>query len=255
MFQRLRDAGAVIVGVTNMHELGLGTTGHVSIYGPVGTPWNPAHCGGGSSGGSASAVGGRLVAGAVGTDGGGSIRFPAAYCGVTGLKFTWGRMPPDGYTHGSASLGAPGPICRDAADARLLGSEHAGADACGSAHGRPADRRSRRRSGRTSPRRWRSPAATPLGALGRGRADRPATITLPGAEFARIATVLTIGMETVAGGQARGDRSRSSRRLSPLGRGLSKYQLTGPGGRLRQVRVGALQAAPLARRGVRATST
>ena len=121
VYRLLRDAGAVIVGVTNMHFWGAGSTGHVSAYGPVGNPWNTDHCGGGSSGGSAAAVGARLVGGAVGTDGGGSIRLPAAYCGVTGLKGTHGAVPPDGYTHRFSSLGAGGPMCRDAADARLLG--------------------------------------------------------------------------------------------------------------------------------------
>ena len=121
VYRRLRDAGAVIVGVTNMHFWGGGSTGHVSAYGPVGNPWNTEHCGGGSSGGSAAAVGARLVAGAVGTDGGGSVRLPAAYCGVTGLKGTYGSSPPDGYTHRFSSLGVAGPMCRDAADARLFG--------------------------------------------------------------------------------------------------------------------------------------
>lgn len=121
VYRRLRDAGAVIVGVTNMHFWGGGSTGHVSAYGPVGNPWNTEHCGGGSSGGSAAAVGARLVAGAVGTDGGGSIRLPAAYCGVTGLKGTYGSAPRAGYTHGFSSLSATGPMCRDAADTRLLG--------------------------------------------------------------------------------------------------------------------------------------
>jgi len=104
-----------------MHFWGAGSTGHVSAYGPVGNPWNTEHCGGGSSGGSAAAVGARLVAGAVGTDGGGSIRLPAAYCGITGLKGTHGATPPDGYTHRFSSLVGGGPMCRDAADARLLG--------------------------------------------------------------------------------------------------------------------------------------
>jgi Asp-tRNA(Asn)/Glu-tRNA(Gln) amidotransferase A subunit family amidase len=120
VYRRLRDAGAVIVAVTNMHEFGAGSTGHISAYGPCATPWDPSRCAGGSSGGSGAAVAARLVAGAVGTDGGGSIRYPAAYCGITGLKLTWGLVPSDGYTHGFASLGAPGPMCRDAADARLL---------------------------------------------------------------------------------------------------------------------------------------
>jgi Asp-tRNA(Asn)/Glu-tRNA(Gln) amidotransferase A subunit family amidase len=120
IYRRLRDAGAVIVGVTNMHFWGGGSTGHVSAYGPVGNPWSVDHCGGGSSGGSAAAVGARLVAAAVGTDGGGSVRLPAAYCGVTGLKGTFGRSERDGYTHRFSSLGEVGPLARDAADARLF---------------------------------------------------------------------------------------------------------------------------------------
>jgi Asp-tRNA(Asn)/Glu-tRNA(Gln) amidotransferase A subunit family amidase len=121
VYRLLRDAGAVIVGVTNMHFWGGGSTGHLSAYGPVGNPWNTAHCGGGSSGGSAACVGARLTAGAVGSDGGGSVRLPAAYCGVTGLKGTYGSTPAEGYTHRFSSLGTGGPLARDAADARLLG--------------------------------------------------------------------------------------------------------------------------------------
>src|SRR3954447_27085730 len=121
VYRLLRDAGAVIVGVTNMHFWGGGSTGHVSAYGPVGNPWSSDHCGGGSSGGSAGAVGARLVGGAGGADGGGSVRLPAAYCGVTGLKGTYGATPPDGYTHRFSSLGGGGPICAAAADARLRG--------------------------------------------------------------------------------------------------------------------------------------
>ena len=121
VYRRLRDAGAVIVGIGQAHYWGAGSTGHVSAWGPVGNPWNPAHCGGGSSGGSAAAVGARLVAAAVGTDGGGSVRLPAAYCGVTGMKVTFGGIDTDGYTHGYADMGAIGPLCRDAADARMFG--------------------------------------------------------------------------------------------------------------------------------------
>jgi aspartyl-tRNA(Asn)/glutamyl-tRNA(Gln) amidotransferase subunit A len=121
VFRLLRDAGAVIVGVTNMHFWGAGSTGHISAYGPVGNPWDVSRCGGGSSGGSAAAVGARLVAAAVGTDGGGSVRLPAAYCGVTGVKGTHRSAPLDGYTHAFSSLGGFGPLCRDAADARLFG--------------------------------------------------------------------------------------------------------------------------------------
>jgi aspartyl-tRNA(Asn)/glutamyl-tRNA(Gln) amidotransferase subunit A len=120
IFRRLRDAGAVVVGVTNMHYLGAGSTGIQSAYGPVGNPWNPAHVGGGSSGGSASSVGARIVAGSVGADGGGSIRLPAAYCGVTGIKPTFGAVPVDGNIHGYLDLDALGPFGRDSDDARLL---------------------------------------------------------------------------------------------------------------------------------------
>jgi Asp-tRNA(Asn)/Glu-tRNA(Gln) amidotransferase A subunit family amidase len=103
-----------------MHYLGAGSTGVLSAYGPVGNPWNPAHVGGGSSGGSASSVGARMVAGSVGADGGGSIRLPAAYCGVTGIKPTFGAVPVDGNIHGYLDLDALGPFGRDSDDARLL---------------------------------------------------------------------------------------------------------------------------------------
>jgi Asp-tRNA(Asn)/Glu-tRNA(Gln) amidotransferase A subunit family amidase len=120
VFRRLREAGAVVVGVTNMHYLGGGSTGIQSAYGPVGNPWNPAHVGGGSSGGSASSVGARMVAGSAGADGGGSIRLPAAYCGVTGIKPTFGAVPVDGNIHGYLDLDALGPFGRDSDDARMM---------------------------------------------------------------------------------------------------------------------------------------
>ena len=126
VYRRLRDAGAVIVGIAQCHYWGAGSTGHISEWGPCGNPWNPAHCAGGSSGGSAAAVGARLVAAAVGTDGGGSVRLPAAYCGVTGMKVTFGGIDVDGYTHGYSDMGAIGPLCRDAADARVFGEVLAG---------------------------------------------------------------------------------------------------------------------------------
>ncbi len=122
-YRALRDAGAVIVGVGNMHEAGAGSTGNVSVYGPARNPWNPERCPGGSSSGPGAAVGARLVAGAVGADGVGSIRFPAAYCGLTGLKPTFGRSAMDGHHMATAtSLIVSGPLCADAADCRLLGS-------------------------------------------------------------------------------------------------------------------------------------
>lgn len=122
VFRLMRDAGGVIAGVTQMHFWGAGTTGHVSGDGPVGNPWDPTRCAGGSSGGSASSVGARMLAGAVGADGGGSVRIPAAYCGLTGLKLTNNAVPREGHIHRHSALGATGPLCRDAADARLFGS-------------------------------------------------------------------------------------------------------------------------------------
>jgi Asp-tRNA(Asn)/Glu-tRNA(Gln) amidotransferase A subunit family amidase len=122
-YRALRDAGAVIVGVANMHELGAGSTGNVSVYGPARNPWNTERCPGGSSSGPAAAVAARLVAGAVGADGIGSIRFPAAYCGLTGLKPTFGRSAMDGHhMAGVSTTIVSGPLCADAADSRLLAS-------------------------------------------------------------------------------------------------------------------------------------
>ncbi|MFN8162814.1 MAG: amidase [Solirubrobacterales bacterium] len=122
-YRALRDAGATIVGVGNMHELGAGSTGNVSFYGPARNPWDTERCAGGSSSGPAAAVAARLVAGAVGADGIGSIRFPAAYCGLTGLKPTFARSAMDGHHMAAISTTiVSGPICADAADCRLLGS-------------------------------------------------------------------------------------------------------------------------------------
>ena len=119
-FRRLRDAGAVIIGVANQHEMGMGTTGAESVYGAQHNPWNLEHCAGGSSGGSAAGVAARLVAGSVGSDSGGSTRIPGAYCGVVGMKVTFGSLPYDGYFGVTTSLSAPGVLARNGADARLL---------------------------------------------------------------------------------------------------------------------------------------
>lgn len=119
-FRRLRDAGAVIVGIANQHEMGMGTTGTESVYGAQHNPWNLEHCAGGSSGGSAAAVAARLVAGSIGSDSGGSTRIPAAYCGVVGMKVTFGSLPYDGYFGVTTSLSAPGVFARNGADARIL---------------------------------------------------------------------------------------------------------------------------------------
>ncbi|MHB1486955.1 MAG: amidase [Acidimicrobiales bacterium] len=119
-FRRLRQAGAVVVGVANQHELGMGTTGTVSAYGPAANPWDLAHCAGGSSGGSAAGVAARLVAASLGSDSGGSTRLPAAYCGVVGLKVTYRSVPYDGYFGMGTTFSAPGAFGREAGDVRLL---------------------------------------------------------------------------------------------------------------------------------------
>ncbi len=115
--ERLRAAGAAIVGYTNLHEWGLGTTSTVSATGPILNPRDRSRIAGGSSGGSAAAVAAGLVDGAVGTDAGGSIRVPAACCGVVGFKPTWGRVPLDGFADGTDGppVDHAGPMARSVA--------------------------------------------------------------------------------------------------------------------------------------------
>ena len=122
-YRALRDAGAVIAGVGNMHELGFEQHRRTtSVYGAAHNPWDLERCPGGSSSGPAAAVAGGLVSGAVGADGLGSIRYPAAYCGLTGLKPTFGRSTMEGHHIANTETIVSGPLCRDAADCRLLAS-------------------------------------------------------------------------------------------------------------------------------------
>jgi aspartyl-tRNA(Asn)/glutamyl-tRNA(Gln) amidotransferase subunit A len=121
-YRALRDAGAVIAAVGNMHELGSSSTGNTSVYGAAHNPWNLERCPGGSSSGPGASVAGGLVSGAIGADGLGSIRYPAAYCGLTGLKPTFGRSAMDGHHIANTETIVSGPLCRDAADCRLLAS-------------------------------------------------------------------------------------------------------------------------------------
>jgi Asp-tRNA(Asn)/Glu-tRNA(Gln) amidotransferase A subunit family amidase len=121
-YRALRDAGAVIAGVGNMHELGSSSTGNTSVYGAAHNPWDLERCPGGSSSGPGASVAGGLVSGAIGADGLGSIRYPAAYCGLVGLKPTFGRSAMEGHHIPNTETIVSGPLCRDAADCRLLAS-------------------------------------------------------------------------------------------------------------------------------------
>src|SRR5258706_5646352 len=126
--QRLKDAGTVRLGSLQMSEFAYGPTGHNTHYGAVHNPWAFDHVTGGSSSGSGAAVAARLTFAALGSDTGGSIRMPAHFCGVTGLKTTVGRVSRAGAMPLSQSLDTVGPLARSAEDCALLLCLMAGAD-------------------------------------------------------------------------------------------------------------------------------
>jgi aspartyl-tRNA(Asn)/glutamyl-tRNA(Gln) amidotransferase subunit A len=126
--QKLNQAGAVMIGKTNMDEFAMGSSNETSFYGPVKNPWNTETVPGGSSGGSAAAVAARLVPAATGTDTGGSIRQPAALCGITGLKPTYGRVSRYGMIAFASSLDQAGTMTSTAQDAALMMNAMAGFD-------------------------------------------------------------------------------------------------------------------------------
>jgi aspartyl-tRNA(Asn)/glutamyl-tRNA(Gln) amidotransferase subunit A len=125
---KLKAAGTVMLGKTNMDEFAMGSSNETSHYGPVRNPWDTAAVPGGSSGGSAAAVAARLAPGASGTDTGGSIRQPAALCGITGIKPTYGRVSRYGMIAFASSLDQGGPMARTAEDCALLLGAMAGFD-------------------------------------------------------------------------------------------------------------------------------
>lgn len=133
--RKCREAGTVIVGKTNLDEFGMGTSNENSAFGPVRNPWDPELTPGGSSGGSAAAVAGGIVPLALGSDTGGSIRFPAALCGIVGFKPSYGRVSRYGLVAFASSLDQIGPMARCVEDAAMLASVVSGHD--------PFDSRSR----------------------------------------------------------------------------------------------------------------
>jgi aspartyl-tRNA(Asn)/glutamyl-tRNA(Gln) amidotransferase subunit A len=120
---QLKDAGAVLLGKTNLHEFAYGVTSNNPHFGPVRNPWDLNRIPGGSSGGSAAAVASGLCYGSIGTDTGGSIRIPAALCGVAGLKPTWGRISCQGTIPLSPLLDCTGPLARTVRDIAILAGQ------------------------------------------------------------------------------------------------------------------------------------
>jgi aspartyl-tRNA(Asn)/glutamyl-tRNA(Gln) amidotransferase subunit A len=226
-YRALRDAGAVIVGVANMHEYGAGSTGHISAYGPAHNPWDTERCPGGSSSGSGAAVAGRLVAGAVGADGVGSIRYPAAYCGITGLKPTFGRSAMEGHHLPDTTTIVSGPLCADAADCRLLGGVLFG-------DGLPSGDASGLRIGIVPGAPWedcqpevRSACEEAVESLRDATAGKVREVELEGLEHALIAAIL-IGQTEELPAMSPARLNGLSEEVSLVARALMKYRLLIP---------------------------
>jgi Asp-tRNA(Asn)/Glu-tRNA(Gln) amidotransferase A subunit family amidase len=227
-YRALRDAGAVIVGVANMHELGAGSTGAISVYDPARNPWDTGRCPGGSARGRAAAVAAGLVAGAVGADGLGSVRFPAAYCGLTGLKPTFGRAAMEGHQMAPVTTTiVSGPLCADAADCRLLGSALCGEElAAGDAGGLRIGVVRDTVSEDVDP-EVRAACEEAIEALRAQTGGVVVEVSLPDLEASAVAAVLTINAETLNGlsPERLNDLHPG---LSPIARGITKYKMLVP---------------------------
>jgi aspartyl-tRNA(Asn)/glutamyl-tRNA(Gln) amidotransferase subunit A len=223
----LRDAGAVIAGVANMHEWGASSTGNESVYGPAHNPWNLERCPGGSSSGPAAAVAARIVAGSVGADGIGSIRYPAAYCGLTGLKPTFGRSAMQGHHMRGTTMIVSGPICSDAESCRLLGSalfgtELAGGDASGLRIGIVRDAVSEDCSEAV-----RAACEEAIEALRAETGGSVSKIELPGLEVSGLAAVL-VGTSEGLGGPTVSEVNSLGEEIGLINRALRKYRMLIP---------------------------
>ncbi len=227
-YRALRDAGATIVGVGNMHELGAGSTGAVSHYGPCRNPWDTERCPGGSSSGPAASVAARLVGGAVGADGVGSVRFPAAYCGLTGLKPTFGRSAMEGHHMAPVTTTiVSGPLCADAADCRLLGSvlcgeELTAGDAAGLRIGVVRDAVSEDVTPAV-----RDACEAAIETLRTETGGEIHEVWLPDLEAAALAAILVINGESL-GGTTPERLNRLHPEISPVARGTLKYRMLLP---------------------------
>jgi len=233
-YRALREAGAVVVGVGNMHELGSGSTGNVSVYGPCRNPWDTDRCPGGSSSGPAAATAAGLVAGAVGADGLGSVRFPAAYCGLTGLKPTFGRSAMAGHHMAAVTtLIVSGPLCTDAADCRLLGSalfgeELPAGDAAGLKIGVVRDTVSEDVTPEV-----REACEAAIEALRTETGGEIREIELADLEMATLAGILVINGESLGGVPAE-RLNHLHPDVSPINRGFLKYRMLLPAAAIAQ---------------------
>ncbi len=227
-YRALRDAGAVIVGIGNMHELGASSTGNASVYGPARNPWDTERCPGGSSSGPGAAVAARLVAGAIGADGIGSVRFPAAYCGLTGLKPTFGRAAMDGHHMAEISTTiVSGPLCADAADCRLLGSVLFGESLASGEAARLRIGVVRDNVSEDVAPAVREACDAAVEALRAESGGEVREIPLDGIEPAALATVLIANTEGLDG-LSPSRLNNLDPELSPIARGFAKYRMLLP---------------------------